>query len=233
MTISDSYGVTSTSVAPQLDRQMASLGILAIDALELRAGSSVIDVGCGAGQTCGQLAELVRQDGYVLGIDISPELVRHSKTRTQHLSNVDIELGDVQTYKFQPGSFDRIFSRFGVMAFSYPKIAFQNLHTALKSDGRMAFVCWRQFDENEIDHLPFRAAQSFLPSDIANNVHDTSPFSFANPRIVTKLLEEAGFKSIEISSKDLPVSAGSVDETLELCLKVGMLGRLVREYPQL
>ncbi|MEO0606581.1 MAG: class I SAM-dependent methyltransferase [Pseudomonadota bacterium] len=230
---SDTYGVASKSVAPQLDRQMTSLGKLAIDALELQAGSSIIDVGCGAGQTCSQLAKVVRQDGYVLGIDISPELVRHSKARTQQLPNVDIELGDVQTYKFQPRRFDRIFSRFGVMAFSDPKTAFQNLRSALKSDGRMAFVCWRKFGENEIDHLPFRAAHSFLPSDTTNNIYDSSPFSFANPNTVTTLLEEAGFQSIEISSHDQPVSAGNVDDTLELCLKVGMLGRIVRESPQL
>lgn len=230
---SDSYGVASTSVATQLDRQMTSLGMLAVDALQLQAGSRVIDVGCGAGQTCGQLGEIVQQDGYVLGIDVSPELARHAQARTQQLPNVDIELGDIQTFEFQPKSFDRVFSRFGVMAFSDPKIAFQNLRSALKSDGRMAFVCWRKFEDNEIDHLPFRAAHNCLPSDTTNNVHDSSPFSFANPRIVTTLLEEAGFQSIEISPHDQRVSAGGVDDTLELCLNVGMLGRIVREHPHL
>lgn len=229
---SDSYGVASISVATQLDRQMTSLGMLAVDALELQAGSSIVDVGCGAGQTCGQLAEIVRQDGYVLGIDISPELVRYSKARTQHLPNVDIELGDVQTYKFQPASFDRIFSRFGVMAFPEPRTAFLNLRSALKPKGRMAFVCWREYEDNEIDHLPFRAVENLLPSGFTKNVHDSLPFSFADPRDVTTLLEETGFQSIEISPHDQPVMAGGVDDTLELCLKVGMLGRIVRKHPQ-
>lgn len=229
----DAYGTASASVTPQLDQQMAPLGNLALDALRVQTGARVIDVGCGAGQTCEQLADLVGPLGYVLGVDISPRLVSYSKKRTQALTNVDIELGDIQSYSFKPAAFDHIYSRFGVMAFVSPHVAFRNLRTALKPEGRLSFVCWRDFSENEIDRLPLHAALDFLPTELASNIHETAPFSFANPDIVRGVLEETGYRSIEISSHDKSVSAGGVDLTLELCLKVGMLGRIIRQQPHL
>jgi len=36
----------------------------------------------------------------------------------------------------------------GVMFFAEPARAFANLRTALKPSGRLAFACWRKFNEN-------------------------------------------------------------------------------------
>ena len=55
---------------------------------------------------------------------------------------------DATTHRFESAAFDLLFSRFGVMFFAEPARAFANLRTALKPSGRLAFACWRKFDEN-------------------------------------------------------------------------------------
>ena len=46
-------------------------------------------------------------------------------------------------------SIDRIFSRFGLMFFNNPIVAFKNLNNALKNKGSISFVCWTDFSYNQ------------------------------------------------------------------------------------
>lgn len=68
----DLYGRTVVGVTRQYDAQLKPLGDLALSKLAAQEGEYIIDVGCGAGQTCLQIAETVGHSGLVLGIDISP-----------------------------------------------------------------------------------------------------------------------------------------------------------------
>lgn len=65
---------------------------------------------------------------------------------------------DATTYRFESAALDLLFSRFGMMFFAEPARAFANLRTALKPSGRLAFACWRKFNENPWLQVPLRAA---------------------------------------------------------------------------
>jgi hypothetical protein len=62
---------------------------------------------------------------------------------------------------------------------------------------------------------------------------DPTPFSFEDPRYVRAILEKAGFKDIRISPHDQAVTSGDLDTMTTVLLKVGPLGRIVRENPEL
>lgn len=47
------------------------------------------------------------------------------------------------------------------------------------------------------------------------------------------ILEKAGFKDIRISAHDQAVTSGDLDTMTTVLLKVGPLGRIVRENPEL
>ena len=53
----------------------------AIDALQLRAGETVLDVACGTGATLPVLARLVGATGRVIGIEHCPEMAVHARRR--------------------------------------------------------------------------------------------------------------------------------------------------------
>ena len=58
---------------------------------------------------------------------------------------------------------DAAFSRFGVMFFSDPVVAFANIRRSLKPSGRLVFVCWRPLNQNPWMRAPLEAALPVLP----------------------------------------------------------------------
>jgi hypothetical protein len=50
---------------------------------------------------------------------------------------------------------------------------------------------------------------------------------------VRGILEEAGFGDIEIAAHDEQVGSGDLDAMLAVCSRVGALGKILRENPEL
>jgi SAM-dependent methyltransferase len=209
-----------------IDLQLSPLGLRAIEALNLVSGDIVLDIGCGTGQTLLQLAARVGTEGQVIGVDVAPLLLEIARRRTEPLSQVRLIQADAQSLDFPAGNADAVFSRFGVMTFNDPVAAFANFRGILRPSGALAFSCWRSFHENELDHLPLSAAGFQLPVD-------DSPFSFADPKHIRRTLEAAGFSEIAIQPHDEKVSSGNLDAMTWVLLKVGPLGKIVRENPAL
>ena len=219
------------AVQAPLDRQLAPLGRRAIRALAPRAGERILDIGCGTGETVLDLAAAVQPGGAVVGVDISAPVVEVARRRVANTAGTAIIVGDMQTHAFERGAFDAAFSRFGVMFFGDPTAAFGNIRRALRPGGRLAFVCWRSLDENELDFLPLRAAAPYLPPD-ALAAPAAEAFSFAERDTIERVLSGAGFDAIEITAHDEPVGSGGLAPMLQVCLRVGALGRFLRENPE-
>ncbi len=208
------------------DLQLSPLGLRAIVALSPSSGLIVVDVGCGAGQSVLQLAERVGLHGHVIGIDIARPLLDIARHRAGELPNVNFLETDAQTVDLADQSADAIFSRFGVMAFGNPVAAFSNFRRILKSSGKLAFVCWRALDENELDQFPLQATG-------LSSMVDSTPFSFAEAASAREALAAAGFEDIALQAHDEPVSSGSLDAMARVLMTVGPLGKILRENPAL
>src|ERR1700674_2823084 len=62
-------------VREALELQLAPLGRRALAALAPRPGESVLDIGCGGGETALDLAQAVGPDGTVVGVDLSASVL--------------------------------------------------------------------------------------------------------------------------------------------------------------
>ena len=132
-------------VREPLELQFAPLGRHVLAALAPGPGESVLDIGCGGGETALDLARAVAPDGTVVGIDLSPAVLAFARRATIGCERVRFLQADAQVFPFEPASFDAAFSRFGVMFFADPVAAFINIRRSLKRNGRLAFVCWRRW----------------------------------------------------------------------------------------
>ena len=216
-----------------LEQQLEPLGRAAMEAIGLSAGDRVLDVGCGIGGTPIALANMVGSTGQVIGLELLQAAVDVAQRDPGKPDNVAILCGDAQIYAFAPGSFDAIFSRFGVMFFDDPIEGFRNLLNALRPGGRLGFVCWRTLHENELDELPLRVASPQLPVDLVSETASASWFSFSDAGHIRRVLGDAGFDDIEISARDELVSSGSLQAMVDVCSRVGALGAILREHPYL
>lgn len=216
----------------QLDAQINPLGLVALQRAGGKPGEQVLDVGCGCGQTALELAQRVGSSGSVMGIDISQPMLTRARERQQELGlkNLEFMRADAQTYAFARERFDLIFSRFGVMFFDNPAAAFANLRTALRSAGRLCFLCWQTLEKNEWARVPFLAATRHVQPPAPPAPDAPGPFAFANPDRVRRLLETGGFKEVSCESYEAELSMGgarTVDEAVEFSLEIGPIARLL------
>lgn len=216
-----------------LERQLEPLGRAAIDRLQLSSGDRVLDIGCGTGSTPFALGRIVGPRGEVVGIDLLQAALSVMRPDAGCLPNVSFVHGDAEVYPFAPGSFDAAFSRFGVMFFSDPVAALANIRRALRPGGRLVFACWRGLTENELDGLPIRAAAPYLPPQLVDDVKDASHFSFADPALLRSTLTRAGYTGIDLHRHDEEVRTGDLASMVEVCSRVGSLGALLRQHPEL
>lgn len=216
-----------------LNRQVAPLGRRAMASLAPAPGERIIDIGCGAGETSLELARAVGINGSVLGVDLAGPLLEIARRRAAGLEGVDFRQADAQTFSFEAGAYDAAFSRFGVMFFENPTAAFANVRRALKPGGRLAFVCWRGLKENPVIRLPMEAARTLVPPQPRPEPGAPGPFAFADPDRLRTILEDAGFSTVEIAPYDEKVGSGDLETALGVALRVGPLGPILRENPEL
>jgi len=229
-----SAGETWAALQDQLDHQIEPLGARAMDALAPAPGERVIDIGCGCGQTTMALAARVGPGGAVLGVDISRPMLEVARRRVaaQGLAQVTLTQADAQTHAFAPGAFDAVFSRFGVMFFEDPTAAFANIRKALRSGGRLGFVCWRPFADNPWMMTPMTAALQHLPPPPPPpDPFAPGPFAFADADRLRGILSDAGFEGVRIEPLDALIGAPTLDQAVDVALKVGPLGALLRDQP--
>jgi ubiquinone/menaquinone biosynthesis C-methylase UbiE len=213
-------------VADLLDLQLSPLGLAAMDMLAPQPGEVIIDIGCGAGQTVQQLASRVGPSGRVIGVDIAPRVLQVARSRTASLSQVQLIQADAAALALPDEMADAVYSRFGVMALAEPIAAFANFRRIIRRGGRLAFVCWRSLEENELDLAPLQAAGLDLTID-------KTPYNFERRDYLVHLLRSAGFANIEVEAFDARVSSGNLDAMMAVLTKVGALGKLLREAPAL
>lgn len=228
-------GETWVELSRLLDMELHALGLEAQAALDPRPGERVLDIGCGGGETTLDLARAVSPGGAVLGIDISRTLLEQVAERRLDGRDLEIrfQVADAQTADFDGERFDAAFSRFGVMFFSDPAAAFANIQKALQPGGRIAFVCWRPPAENPLMTAPFKAAEPLLPPQPPSDPLAPGPFAFADPERVRRILGEAGFGQVAIRPFDAKVGGWTPEEALIVAQRVGPLGTVLRENPDL
>lgn len=203
-----------------------------LEHLRVRPGSRILDVGCGWGDTAIRLAQKTGPNGYVLGIDCVQQCLHkaHADAAKAGQTNIEFVAGDVERYPFD-GCFDLCFSRFGMMFFENPVVAMRNIRSALRPEGELMFIVWRGISDNPWLGMAKEVVLRYLPQpgDDARSC-GPGPFSMSNPDVVTKQLEIAGFRDINLERVDGPVTVGdSIQDAIDFQLALGPAGEVYRE----
>ena len=218
----------------RMDATLAPVADAVIAHAEVRTGERVLDIGCGCGATALALADAVGPEGRVTGLDVSAPMLGLARTRAAGRANVDWVLEDATTHGFAPASADLLFSRFGVMFFDDPVAAFANLRTALAPGGRVAFACWRPFDQNPWMQLPLRAVTTVVPPLPRPGPDEPGPFAFGDTARVTRILTAAGFAPPRFEPFDFHMTLGDgsgLEAAVEQGITMGPAARALQDQP--
>lgn len=228
------------SLANNQDTLLGKLGEATMVAAEVSIGQSVLDIGCGSGGSTFEISRRIGSDGTVWGVDISKPMLDIAIARlTSHgIGNVKLSEADVTTFDFENYSFDIAFSRFGVMFFEDPVASFSSIANSLKSNGRLAFCCWRSLSKNEWFELPLNIGLKYCnqdnkvdPMDVAGHSYTPGPMAFKDRDLIDTILTDSGFSAISIKDHKSTLVVGSTPTiAANNLISIGPLSRLILNY---
>jgi SAM-dependent methyltransferase len=196
-----------------------------------RAGESVIDLGCGFGDTTQRLAELVGPEGRAIGVDVAAPFIEQARKEAEGgPPNVEFAVVDVQIGELGEG-FDYAFSRMGLMFCANPVAALRNVRSSLAPGGRLCAVVWRRKEDNDWVRRAELVVDEYLehPEETDQPTCGPGPFSMANADTVSEQLKIAGFEQITLQRCDLPLKIGNdLDHAVEFNMALGPAGEVLR-----
>jgi ubiquinone/menaquinone biosynthesis C-methylase UbiE len=185
-----------------MDRMLHDFGEQALRQISIKIGDNVLDIGCGTGKTTEIISKRVGETGSVMGVDISKSMIAHAKEVNikNKTKNTTYKVADIQSDTWSTALFNHAYSRFGVMFFENPKMAFKNIYSVLNSKGTMSFICWQSPQENPWHSLTQKIISAYFDTPPIKDIRAPSPFAFQEKEYIEDILQTASFSKIKIKS---------------------------------
>ncbi|MEK4327116.1 arsenite methyltransferase [Paenibacillus sp. FSL R7-0297] len=160
---------------------------------ELQAGEHVLDLGSGGGFDCFLASRQVGEQGHVIGVDMTPEMISRARDNAikGKFNNTEFRLGEIEHLPVADNSINVIISNCVINLSPDKQQVFREAYRALQPGGRLA-----------ISDIVTTAE---LPPEIKNDLGElysgciSGASSIAD---VEQMLRESGFSEISIEPKD-------------------------------
>lgn len=170
-----------------------ALSLLELVALE--SGQTILDLATGTGFIALEAAKKVGNQGQVIGIDFSPQMLKRCKNKINAagLTNIELKYADIDHLDFTVSSFDAIFCSSAIVLFSDIVKTLENCLKWLKSDGLIAFSVYSQ--ESFFTPVIIKVCHQ-LGYDLPN-IHNL----LGTPTKCQTILTNIGYREIKINKK--------------------------------
>ena len=158
----------------------------------LRAGEVVVDLGAGGGFDCFLSAREVGKTGYVIGVDMTPDMVTKARGNAEKgkYSNVEFRLGEIEHLPIADSKADVVISNCVINLSPDKPQVFREAFRVLKPGGRLA--------------ISDVVATVELPNELRSDVALVAG-CMGNASLIEDLetmIKEAGFTDVRIEPKD-------------------------------
>ena len=158
----------------------------------LKPGEVVLDLGSGAGFDCFLAAPQVGEQGHVIGVDMTPEMISKARANVAKTGyrNVEFRLGEIEHLPVADGSVDVIISNCVINLVPDKEAVFREAYRVLQIGGRLAIS-----DVVATTELPaeLRADRTLVSGCVAGAALISD---------MAAMLKAAGFADIRIAPKD-------------------------------
>ncbi len=107
---------------------------------EIKEGETVIDIGSGGGFDCFLASKKVGPEGYVIGVDMTPEMLNKSRvlSKKHNYTNVDFRLGEIENLPVADNTADVIISNCVINLSPKKQRVYNEVYRVLRKGGRVA-----------------------------------------------------------------------------------------------
>ncbi|MEK4515954.1 arsenite methyltransferase [Paenibacillus sp. FSL H8-0122] len=192
--ISAKLGYSSEDLASAPEGANLGLGCGNPQAIaELQAGEYVLDLGSGGGFDCFLASRQVGNEGHVIGVDMTPEMISRARDNALKgkFSNTEFRLGEIEYLPVADHSINVIISNCVINLSPDKQQVFREAYRVLQPAGRLA-----------ISDIVTTAE---LPPEIKNDLDELYSGCISGASSIADLeiiLQECGFTDISIEPKD-------------------------------
>jgi ubiquinone/menaquinone biosynthesis C-methylase UbiE len=166
-----------------------------------REGETCIDLGSGRGTDVIRMAEEVGENGFVYGIDITPEMIQKGETTADKMGvdNVEFLQSPLEDIPLPDGIADLIISNCTINHSTNKKGVWKEIHRLLKPGGRcvVSDIYATKSVPEKYRNDPEAIAECWAGADTRETYLQT--------------LEQSGFQSVEILEESKPYPKGEIE----------------------
>lgn len=158
----------------------------------MKKGEIVLDLGSGGGFDCFLARNQVGETGHVIGVDMTPEMIKLARENAQKsaYTNIEFRLGEIEHLPVSDNSVDVIISNCVINLSLDKEQVFKESYRVLKPGGRLSIsdvVATAQLPEN-IKHDLGLIASCIGGAEYVEDIRT--------------MLQNVGFKNIKLTAKD-------------------------------
>lgn len=187
------WDLAADSYEPLWHAQLAPAQAALLAAASLAPGERVLDVACGTGLVSFAAARAVGPDGWVLGVDLSGEMVDAAARRAfeRQCSNVGFARMDAEALELPDAGFDVVFCALGLMYVPDPEQALREMRRVLRPGGRLLIAVW-----GERARCGWSAVFEIVDAEVASEVCPLF-FRLGQRGTLARLAADAAFEVVE------------------------------------
>ena len=187
-----------------------------LDLAGVQAGSRVLDVAAGTGDSALMAAARVGPKGHVLAADASAAMlgVGAEAARQAGLTNVETRVMDAENLELDPDSFDAVICRNALMLFPHPVKALTEMRRVVRPGGTVAVIVLAALKKNPYHGILHEAARRI------GNIPAPAPgepwqYALGEPGALEEVYSRGNFQNVSVRAvpiqRRLPSAAAAVE----------------------
>jgi SAM-dependent methyltransferase len=176
-----------------------------LDLAGVQAGSRVLDVAAGTGESTLMAAARVGSKGHVVAADVSASMlnVAAEAARNAGLTNVETRVMNAENIELDTDSFDAVICRIALMLFPNPAKALSEMRRVVKPGGKVAVMVYAALEKNPY-HRIFHETVRRL-----GNIPPPAPgepwmYALGDPGALDNLYRRVGFLNVSVHTAPIP-----------------------------
>jgi ubiquinone/menaquinone biosynthesis C-methylase UbiE len=181
-----------------------------VDIARVAPGQQVLDVGCGTGVAARASADVVGDNGSVVGVDLNPAML---EVAARLRPDIQWRQGDAADLPFESSRFDAVLCQSALFFFPDARGAVAEMARVLRPGGVLAVQTYASVNDQPAFFELEQIVARFAPADAMHLIQ--TYWSQGDLSALTATLEEAGLQVIETRTTLGTAAYGSVENLVE------------------